>query len=177
MAKLRAQKQAELDALREKYAKSKGVVFARYKGLTVNEIQDLRSRLRGESSEMMVTKKTLMGLMLSEASLPKETMTAMDGPVAVVFGYEDEVAPAKVVAEFAKDHEAVGFYAGILDGKLIDEQGVLELSKLPSKPELLAKLVGSMKSPVNGFVNVLNGNLRGLAQVLNQIKEQKEQVA
>jgi large subunit ribosomal protein L10 len=177
MAKQRAQKQAELDALRENFAKSKGVVFARYKGLSVNDIQELRQRLRKEQSEMLVSKKTLMGLMLAEANLPKEAMTEMDGPVAVVFGYQDEVAPAKVLAEFAKDHEAVGFYAGVLDGKLINEHAVLELSKLPSKAELLAKLVGSIKSPVSGFVNVLNGNLRGLAQVLNQIKEKKEQAA
>lgn len=173
MAKTREQKEQELKALSEKLEKSKGVVFAQYMGLTVYELQKLREKLREEESEMVVAKKRLIGLMLEKAGFSKEVVANMDGGVAVVFGYKDEVTAAKILAEFGKDHEAVGFHAGILEGELIDVEKVTVLSKLPSRQELLAKMVGSLQSPIAGFVNVLSGNLRGLVQVLNQIKEQK----
>jgi len=174
MAKTRVQKEVALEGLNTKIEKSKGVVFAKYMGLTVNEIQELRGKLKEENSEMIVAKKRLIGLMLEKAGYEKDAAKDMDGGVAVVFGYEDEVAPAKVLADFAKEHDLVGFHGGILEGNYIDAATVTELSKLPSKAELLAKLVGSLKSPSTGFVNVLSGNLRGLVQVLNQVREQKE---
>ncbi|HLD21951.1 MAG TPA: 50S ribosomal protein L10, partial [Patescibacteria group bacterium] len=162
MAKTRQQKEQEFASLQEKLQKSKGIVFARYMGLTVNELQELRRNLRKEQNEMVVVKKTLIGRMLENAGHSKDATSTMDGGVAAVFGYNDEVSPAKVLATYAKKHEAVGFLGGILEGKLIDAEQVTALSKLPSRPELLAKMVGSMKSPISGFVNVLAGNMRGL---------------
>jgi len=98
-----------------------------------------------------------------------------EGRVAVVFGYEDEVAPAKIVAEFQKEHEdKVGFIAGILENKLLNAEEVSALSKLPSKRELYAKIVGSINAPVSGFVNVLAGNIRGLVNVLKAVEEKKK---
>ncbi len=174
MAKSKEQKEQELSALTEKYDKSKSVVFTKYLGLTVAEIQDLRRQLREENSEMVVVKKTLISLLLEKAGLGKEHVDSMDGGAAVVFGYEDEVAPARVLATFGKDHEAIGFHGGILEGSYMDVEGVTALSTLPSKAELHAKLVGSIHSPVSGIVNVLAGSVRGLVQVLHQVKEQKE---
>lgn len=173
MAKTRQQKEADLAALVDKFDQSKGVVFARYMGLDVNQIQELRKQLREEESEMVVAKKTLIGLALEKVGLSKDSISDMDSGVALVFGYKDEVSPAKVLADFSKEHEVVGFYAGVLEGELIDGEKVEALSKLPSRQELLAKMVGSMKSPISGFVNVLGGNTRNLVNVLNQIKEQK----
>jgi large subunit ribosomal protein L10 len=173
MAKSRQQKAKELNALVEKFGESKGVVFAQTMGLDVQASQELREKLREEGSEMVVAKKRLIGLMLEKAGHDKEAVRDMDGGIAVVFGYQDEVAPAKVVAEFAKDNEVVSLRGGILEGDMIDIEKVTELSKLPSKQELLAKLVGSLNSPLSGLVNVLNGPQRGLVQVLNQIKESK----
>lgn len=157
--------------LNEKFTKSKSVVFANYMGLTVNDVQQLRRELRKENNEMVVAKKTLIGLMLEKAGLSREATKDMDGGLAVVFGYGDEVSPAKVVATFAKKHEMVGLQAGILEGKLIDTAAVKQLSLLPTKQELLAKMVGSLRAPISGMVNVLAGNLRGLVQVLSQIQK------
>lgn len=173
MAKTRAQKQETLDQLNDSFAKAKGVVFAKYMGLGVAELQQLRRDLRKENNELVVAKKTLIGLMLEKGGMPKEKASSLEGATAVVFGYGDEVSPAKVVAEFAKKHEVVAFQGGILEGNYIEADKVLALSKIPSRQELLAKMVGSMKSPISGFVNVLGGNVRGLVQVLNQIKEKK----
>lgn len=173
MAKTRQRKTEDLTVLNEKFKQSRGVVFARYMGLTVNEVQELRKQLREGENEMIVAKKSLVRLMLEGAGLKSEAVNDMDSGVAVIFGYADEVSPAKTLAEFAKKHEAVGFYAGVLDGEQIDAAKVTALSTLPSKQELLAQMVGSMKAPISGFVNVLGGNLRGLVNVLNQIKESK----
>ena len=96
-----------------------------------------------------------------------------EGSPAVVLGLQDEVAPAQIVAKFAKSHEIVHMFGGMLEGQAIDSTKVTELSKLPSKDELLAKMVGSLNAPISGFVNVLAGNLRGLVSVLNNIKDAK----
>ncbi len=174
MAKTRQQKEEELAALREKFSRSRGVAFTHYMGLTVTDLQELRRKLRAEDNELVVAKKNLLGLMVADSELSKEQIQNMSGDVAVVFGYKDEVSPAKVLAEFAQKHPAVEFHGGVLEGKFIDRSQVEALSKLPSRLELLAKMVGAMKSPIGGFVNVLAGNMRGLVQVLSQVKEQKE---
>jgi large subunit ribosomal protein L10 len=177
MAKTRQQKEEELQALREKFSRSKGVAFTRYMGLTVADLQDLRRKLRAEENELVVAKKSLLGIMVADGGLSKDEVNNMPGDVAVVFGFKDEVSPAKVVADFAKTHPTVEFHGGVLEGKFIDRSQVEALSKLPSRLELLAQMVGSMKSPLSGLVGVLNGNLRGFVQVLNQVKEQKEKTA
>lgn len=177
MAKTKQRKEQELQQLQDKLEQSKGVVLANYMGLSVNEIQELRQQLRDENSEMVVAKKTLIDLALTNAGVAADTVRAMEGGIAIVFGYEDEVAPAKVVADFAKEHEVVELKGGLLEGEFIGQEKVLALSKLPSKQELLAKMVGSLNSPMSGFVNVLGGNTRGLVQVLSQIKESKESAA
>ena len=98
---------------------------------------------------------------------------SMDGSYAMACGLEDEVAPAKMLADFAKKHEALKILGGILEGKTVDKTAIGFLAKLPSKPELLAKLVGSLQSPISNMVNVLAGNLRGLVQVLNAYQKSK----
>lgn len=173
MAKSKQQKQDELQALEEKLAKSKGAVFASYLGLTVTQVQDLRQQLRDEEAEMIVAKKTLIDLALKNAGMGDNVVRNLEGGIAIFLGYKDEVAPAKVVAGFAKDHEVVELRGGILEGAVIDADKAVALSKLPSKQELLGQMVGSLRSPMSGFVNVLGGNMRGLVQVLNQIKEAK----
>jgi large subunit ribosomal protein L10 len=85
----------------------------------------------------------------------------------------DEVSAAKVVHTFAKDNEIVTIYGGILEGKFIDASGVKSLASLPSKQELLAKVVGSLNAPVSGFVNVLAANIRNFVSVLSNIKDKK----
>lgn len=151
---------------------AKAVVFANFQGLKVSESEDLRRQCRAQAIGLVASKKTLLQRALAEIGFNLETKT-YPGGVAAVCGQEDEVAPAQIVANFAKKHEVVTIFGGILEGKLIDAAKVKELALLPSKQELLAKLVGSINAPVSGLVNVLAGNLRGLVNVLNAIKENK----
>lgn len=172
MAKTKAQKEAAALALAENLKSAKAAVFANFQGLTVPETEELRAQCRENNIVLTASKKTLLKRALSDVGLDVDTK-AFEGGVAAAFGTDDEVAPAQVIAKFAKDHEIVTIFGGVLEGKYIDAAKVTELSKLPSKEELYAKLVGSLNSPVSGFVNVLAGNLRGLVGVLNAIKEQK----
>lgn len=172
MAKTRAQKEQQLQELVTGLKESKAVVFANFQGLTVPEVEALRAECRENDVAVIATKKTLMKRALADAGHDVDTK-AFEGGVAVFFGRSDEVTPAQIVAKFAKNHEVVTIFGGTLEGAIIPAEQVVALSKLPSKEELLAKLVGSLNAPVSGFVNVLAGNVRGLVTVLGAIKDQK----
>jgi len=175
MPKSKIQKQEILRNLEEKIKKSKSVVFAGFNALTVKDNENLRAQLRQENSEYYVAKKTLMNIAFKD-QIEGLNVRDLDGKLAAIFSYEDEVAPAKVIGNFRKDkekQERVFFLGGILENKLLSKEEVEALSKLPSKTELYAKLVGSLNAPISGFVNALAGNLRNLVYVLKAIEEKK----
>jgi large subunit ribosomal protein L10 len=172
MAKTREQKDELLKQVKEKLADSKGVVLADYTGLKVVETEDLRNKFKEENVDMIAIKKTLLKKVLEEVGYQELDKLDFSGSIAIAIS-DDEVTPARIINEFSKAHEAIQFRGGILEGKAIDISGVKELASLPSKDELYAKLVGSINAPVSGFVNVLAGNLRGLVNVLNSIKDNK----
>lgn len=170
MAKSKAQKEATVTSLVEKIGRAKSLVFTRYAGVTVKVVTELRRKCRAEQVEYLVAKKTLMGRAFKTVKLPVDPLT-FDGEVATLFGYDDEVAPARILAQFAKDHPALKPFGGVLEQRFVDASKIAELSALPSKPELLAQAVGSIAAPLSGIVNVLVGNLRGLVQVLKAISQ------
>ncbi len=175
MPKNKIQKQEILRNLSEKFKKSKSVVFAGFNALSVKDNEKLRDELRKENSEYYVAKKTLMNIAFKD-QMKDLNVREMDGKLAAIFSYEDEVAPAKVLGNFRKDKDKearVFFLGGILENKLLSKAEVEALSKLPSKHELYAKLVGSLNAPISGFVNVLGGSLRNLVNVLKAIEEKK----
>ena len=168
----RKQKEEIVEKLSRKIADSKTVVICDFKGLSVADLTELRKKLRENNAEMMVTKKTLAKLAFKKAGIEMDTKS-MEGQLAFVYGGESEVASPKTLAEFSKKKENLKILAGILENKTIDADGVISLSKIPSRKELLVKVVSNIKAPISGFVNALSGNLRNLVQVLNQIKESK----
>lgn len=175
MAKTKKQKEQILRDLTEKIGKAKSLVFASFDALGVQANEDLRNQLRQENSEYYVTKKTLLNLALQEAELKDIDAKNFQGQLAIVFGYEDEVAPAKIIAKFAKSNpNKIEFVGGVLENRFIEPAEVTALAILPSKQELYAKVVGSINAPVSGFVNALAGNLRNLVYVLNAVAEKQK---
>ena len=172
MAKTKQVKLESLTDLSTHLRTAKSVVFANFQGLKVKETEELRNKCRAENVYFVATKKTLLAKALTDAGLSVDVKN-FDGGVAAVFGLTDEVAPAQLTAEFAKSHDVVKLFGGILEGNFIDSAKVNALAKLPNKHQLLGQLVGTLNAPVSGFVNVLAGNLRGLVGVLNNIKEAK----
>lgn len=166
MAKSRQQKSTAHDQVVDRLSRMQSVVFAGYAGLTVKDVTDLRSTLRQVGAEMVAVKKTVLKRALESAKLDAAAMEALTGEVAMVFGFEDEVTPAKTLATFAKTHEALVLKGAFVNGAFLDAAGAKALSKLPGRDELRTKVVWLLASPMSGVVNVLAGNVRGLLNVL-----------
>lgn len=175
MAKSRSQKQQEVSEIVDALADAKGVVFANFAGLDVKATQDLRRRCREAGVRYAVAKKTLLKIAFQEAGVTDVNPRELEGNISVVFGYSDEVAAAKLLREFAKENEALSFVGGLISQgeawSYLDAAEVTNLSKLPSKEELVGKLVGTIAGPLRGFVSVLNGPQRSMVQVLSAISQ------
>lgn len=169
----RKQKEEVVDQLADQFSKSKSVIFSNYRGLTVPEMQELRSELRKDQSTYFIAKKTLIKKAVEKSGIEVE-LPELKGPVGVAFSEGDETAPARVLYNFGKKHEAVEIYSGILESKIMDKGQVESLAQLPTKEQLLGKVVGTINAPVSGFVNVLAGNIRGLVQAMKGIADSKQ---
>jgi large subunit ribosomal protein L10 len=163
--------QEAVKSLAEKFKNMKGMILTEYHGLTVEEISELRSKLRSFNSEYAVVKNTLSEIALKEAGI--EAGNNFSGPTALVIENGDILSPAKAVMDFAKTHEKLKIRAGYLEGKFVDAAVIEQLSKLPSREVLIAKMLGSINAPISGFVNVLVANIRGLVTVLGAISKKQ----
>ena len=136
-------------------------------------MNELRRKLRAAGVEYKVVKNTLLTRASEETDVAR-IQDSFKGPSAVALSYEDPVAPAKVLTEFAKAHEKPEIKMGVLDGKLLDVAGIKALSALPSREVLLAQLLSAMNGIPTSFVRVLNGILVQFMNVLRAIEQQKE---
>jgi len=144
-----------------------------YKGLTVSQVTELRAKLREVGAQMAVVKNTLMRL--AAKGTGSEVLTDLfKGPNAIIISKDDPVAPAKVISEFLKANEKIQLKGASLDGKFLSEEDVKQLAKMPSKEELLAKLVCTLNAVPTNFVNVLAGVPRSFLNVLNAVKDQED---
>ncbi len=157
--------QTTLEALKEKAKRAKSAVIADYTGTTVNEQVKLRADIRLAGGEFVITKNTLLDLALGKGKL-QESLKGMN---AAIFSYEDPVAPVKTIFEFQKKTEKLIIKQGYMDDRVLSADEVKELSKLPSKQELLSKLLMILKSPATNMVNVLQAGPRNLVYALNAI--------
>lgn len=175
MPKSRQEKQELIKGLEEKYDNSKSIVFIRFDALTVKENEALRQELKEKGGEYLVAKKTLLDIAFKDKDISGfEGAGNLEGRIATVFGYEDEVVPAKVVDKFkGATAGTIEFAGGVLDNKFLSVAEVESLAKVPDKQELYAKMVGSLNAPISGFANVLAGNLRNLVYVLKAVEEKR----
>lgn len=169
----RAQKEALVASVTEKLGKQKSLVFSLYQGLTAFEITELRRELRKVGAEMQIVKNTLLLKAMKDHGMPTDGLT-LEGPVAVTYSYEDEAASAKVLTTFAKKHQVLKVQSGMLEGKLLSDKEVKSLAALPTKQEMLAKTVYTIKAPITSFVGVLSGSMRKFVRALQLISEQKQ---
>ncbi len=162
-----------IEQLHEKAARANIAVVTDFKGMGVEEMTILRAKLREAGVDYQVVKNTLARLALKETSHDVLNDRLKEN-CAVALGYDDPVALAKALSDFAKGSKKLSLRYGSLEGKFLDEEGVKQLATLPSKPELLAKLLGTMNAVPTNFVNVFAAVLRNFLYALNAIKEQKE---
>lgn len=174
MHDIRPEKASKVAELKDLLTASKGVVLVNYCGLTVAEDTELRAKMREAGVKYMVAKNTFIRIAAKEAGI-EGLDSVLEHNTALAFSAEDPVAPAKILNDFSKDHKALELKAGILDGKVIAVEEVKALAELPSREELLAKLVGSMQAPISGLVNVLQGTIRNFVYTLEAVRQKKEQ--
>jgi len=166
------QKEQMLEMLKEKMGSSQLIVLADYKGVNVDAMTKLRRKMRESGSELKVAKNTITKIAARELSL-EGVDPYLEGPIALAFGYEDPVAPAKIMNDFIKEQKKMEIKCGILEGKIVDAAQVKALANLPSREVLLAKVLGGMQAPMYGFAGALQGLLRNLVYVLDAVREKK----
>ena len=168
----REKKTKIVEELTEMFKKQKIAVFSDFRGVGVSKLTALRREMKKAGAEFKVAKKTFLRIALKAVGIDYDPK-GLEGEIGVIFGYEDQIAPVKSAVKFGKENKTFKLLKGILDGKFIEGKEVLMLAKLPSREQLLAKLVWVLNSPIQGFHNVLQGNLKNLVVVLNKIKDKK----
>jgi large subunit ribosomal protein L10 len=162
-----------VEDLKEKFATTKVVIVSDYKGLNVAQMTELRRNLSEANVEYKVVKNTL----LNRASKDTDAELLADvfkGPSGIAMSFDDPVAPAKILTQFAKDNPKLEIKAGVMNGKLMDLDAITALSKLPSREELLGQVLSAMNAVPSGLVRALSGVPRQMVNVLTAIKDQKE---
>lgn len=175
MISTKAQKQASVSALVGQLKRAGTIYVTDFTGLNVARLTQLRRKLRAAGVEYVVVKNTLARRALGEAHVAGADglESHLNGPTALVLGGVDPVAPAKVLTDFAKEHEKPAIKIGLVDGKTVTPAEVKQLAALPSKPELLALLGGALQSPMAGFVGMLNGLLYNMVGALEALQTKR----
>ena len=171
--KTREEKAAEVSELNEQIGKASNAFLIDFKGITVPQVTELRRQVRETKSGYVVVKNTLALIALKDSPIiaMKEKFT---GPTAIAFNAGDAVMLAKALTKFAKDVPAVQFKGALLDGQVVPASQIQAIANLPSRKELVSKLLFLLQSPIRGLATVLQANIRNLAVVIDQIAKQKE---
>lgn len=167
MALTKEQKSKAIKSLKDSISKQKSVVFADFSKVSSKDLFDLRKKLKEAGCKLQVGKKTLIRIAFGQSNVSfwNKIKQSVPGQLALVFGMEDEIAPSRITHQFTKTNENFKILGGIFEKRFVDKSKVLELALIPTRSELLGRLVGSIASPIARF-----------AIVINKIKEQKEVV-
>lgn len=170
----RTTKESFVADLRERLSKAPVVYLTDFTGLSVKSMTQLRRTLKDSGAEYLVVKNRLAKRALAETDLP-DISDSLEGPTGMVFGYEDAVAAAKALSDFAKDNDKKpAFKLGIMDNKVLQPEQVDAIAKLPSREVLLAQLAGAMEAPMAALAGALEGKLQEMAGLIDALKAQKE---
>lgn len=172
MSKNKQRKSVMVAEIKEQMENSQSIIIADYRGLNVAQMNELRKDLREQNVSFKVLKNTLAWRAAQELGW-NDLEEILKGPTAIAFGVDDAVAPAKVLTKFAKSHQDLEVKAGVLEGKVINASDVKALAELPSREELLAKVLGCLQTPLVNMANVLQAPIRGLVQVTDALRSQK----
>ncbi|MDD2647044.1 MAG: 50S ribosomal protein L10 [Patescibacteria group bacterium] len=174
MALTRTKKESLFTNIKDLVAKMKSLVLIDYYGLKVKEVNQLRQELRKNNCQYVVAKKTLLKKAFKEQGLEDDSVDKLQGGIGMALGLEDEVAPARVITAFKKDHDKMNIHGGIFNKAFITLEQVKQISILPSKEQLLAQVVYTIKAPLQNMVGAMHGNLRKLVYALQAVTDKKK---
>ncbi len=169
----RDEKAQAISAFAEGIGKATNAFLIDFKGITVPQVTELRKQVRESGSEYVVIKNTLALIAVKDSPL-KTLEKQFSGMTAVAYNKTDAVALAKALTKFAKDVPSLHFKGAMLEGQIVPAAEIQNIANLPSREELVSKLLFLMQSPIRGLVTVLQANIRNLTVVLDQIAKQKE---
>lgn len=168
----REDKATAISELGEGIGKATNAFVIAFKGITVPQVTELRRQVRDTNSKYVVVKNTLALIAVKDSPLTA-LKEQFNGPTAVAFNTTDAVPLAKALTKFAKDVPTISFKGAMLNGQIVPADQIQAIANLPSRPELIAKLLYVMQAPIRGLAIVLQANIRNLAVVLGQIAEQR----
>jgi large subunit ribosomal protein L10 len=169
----KSEKAAVVENMAARLAKARGVYLTDFTGMNVATLQDLRRRMRKSEIHYEVVKNTLARRAV-EASGLRDLEPHLEGPTAIAIVETDELAPARILGEFAKEFQRPRVKLAVVEGKVFTEEEVKALALLPSRDVLLAQLLGAMQGPMRNLVGVLSAPLRDFVSALDQIRRKKE---
>lgn len=170
---LKAEKEKIVQELIDKFQRAQGIYLADFTGLDVASITELRRKLMSASVELRVVKNTLARLAVEGAGIP-ELRDSFEGPTCLALGYEDPAVPARLLVDFAKDRNLPKIRSGLLEGKLLSESEISDVANLPSKEELLRKVVTLARNPLVAFVSRWQGFLQKFVATVDALRIEKE---
>ncbi len=171
MALSKEQKVKIVERLKESIAKQKAMVFVNFAGLSAQNIEDLRAKLKEVGAKFVVAKKTLAKLAFQgeKIDFPEKEI---QNELAIIFGFEgDEIAPSKTAFNFSKKQESLQIIGGYMNSTLMPADEVITLAQLPSKQELLGRLVGTLSAPISNFVSVQRESIKSIMYALKAIRD------
>ncbi len=166
----KAFKENKIESMKKQFSDAQVAIVTEYKGLTVEEITNLRRKLQKEGCDYTVTKNTLAKIAIKGTNF-EVLESCFKGPIALAFGFKDQVAPAKILESFIKETKKGEIIAAAMDGNLLSADEAKALAKIPSKEELYAKMLGCVNSPASGIANSVNGVLTKLVRTLDAVKD------
>jgi len=174
MPKTKAQKAEQIKQLTDKLQANPAIVITEFTGLTMEDLTDFRRKAREKGVTFQIIKNTLLTKAAEKAGIKGLNVNKIARQLGIASGSNDEAAVSKLVYEFTKSsNEKVKIYAGILNNKVASIETIIQLAQLPSREELLVRIVGSINAPVSGFVRVLSGPLQGFYNVIKILSEVK----
>ena len=174
--KTKEQKSQEISELTQEIGNASNAFLIDFKGITVPQVTELRKQVRDTHSGYLVVKNTLALIALKDSPIVA-MREQFNGPTAIAFNATDAVVLAKALTKFAKDVPAVRFKGAMLNGQVVPAEQIQTIANLPSREEIVAKLLYVLQSPIRGLATVLQANIRNLAVVIDQMGKQKAVVA
>ena len=176
MAVIKDYKIKNVETIKERLDGARAIVLVDYKGITVEEVNKLRNNFRNEKVDFFVSKNTWIKIALNQMNI-NDLDDYLKGTTAIAVSKQDEVAPARILKKFVETElekkEICSFKIGLIGGTLFETNQLCQLAELPSKEELIAKVLYGFNAPISGFVGVLSGIIRKFANVIDAIAKQK----
>ncbi len=168
----RSEKEQIIAEVKEKVVKARSMFFADFTGITVEQVNELRREFRKSGIDYRVVKNTLARKAL-ESATGYDKVLELSGHTAIAFGYDDPAAPARIIKKFQEKHDKLPVKVCILEKEVYEGNRIGEIAKLPTRPEIIAGILGCIQSPVSGVVGVISSVLRELVSVIDQIEKKK----